>query len=61
MELNVDKIEKELKRRGKNRSWLARKIVVDRSTVHYWMNTKTIVGVEKIAEVLEYEPKDLIK
>ena len=61
MELNVLKIKNELKRLGKGPTWLANKCVVDRRTVYYWFDNKTIKAAEKIAEVFNMDPKDLIK
>ena len=61
MELNVEKIEKELARIGKKKAWLAKKCVVANSHLHYWFKTRTIKAAEPIAEVLGYDPKDLLK
>jgi len=61
MELNTDKIMSELNMIGKNRAWLAGKIVVSRSTVHYWLKNKTIKAADRIAEALNMEARDLIK
>ena len=61
MELNVEKIRNELKRLGKGPTWLATKCVVHRRTVHYWFENKTIKAAERIAEVFNMDPKDLLK
>jgi len=61
LELNIKKIEKHLKALGKNRAWLSREAGVTRQAVTYWMQTKSIKGADKIAPVLNLDPKDLIK
>jgi len=61
MELKTDKIMKELKRLGKSQAWLARQIGTSRAALHYRLKHRLIVGVEDVAKVLDYEPKDLIR
>jgi len=62
MELNTKKIESELKRTGKSKYWLAKKIGVPIQNVLYWMKTKSLKGADPIAVALGYEdPKDLIR
>lgn len=60
MKLNVIKIKKELKRLGKTDSWLAKESSTSKQLVGYWLRTKSLAGVEKIARALEIEPRDLI-
>ena len=60
MELNIEKIQKELNRLNQSKRWLAVKIGVDRQLVDYWFTSKTIKAADRIAQVLGYEPKDLI-
>jgi hypothetical protein len=45
----------------RNLSWVARQIGTDRSNVAYWIKSKTIIGAEPLAKVLNVDPKDLIK
>ena len=61
MELNIDKITKELKRLDKTPYWLANKIGTSKQLVGYWMRTKSLSGAEKIAKALGLDPRDLIK
>ena len=61
MELNISKIKKELKRIGKNQTWLSAKISTSKQLVSYWLRTKSIAGAERIAKALDMEPKDLIR
>lgn len=61
MKLNTDKIINELKRLGKNRSWLAKQMRVYPSMISYIFDKKPITQAEKIAKILDIDPKDLIK
>ena len=61
MKLHVDKIDKELIRLGKPKSWLAKQCGISRALLNYRMQNRTLAGVEDIARVLDYDPKDLIK
>jgi len=62
MELYSEKIDEDLKRMGKSRYWLAKETGRDIQLVYYWLNNKSIAGVNDIARVLKYSnPKDLIK
>lgn len=60
MELNTDKIDKELKRLGKNRSWLAKECKITRAAISYIMNKKPITQADRIAKLLGIDPRDLI-
>ena len=61
MELNIEKIDTELKRIGKKRLWLADECGVDHQLVYYWLKNKSLRGAEPIAKVFKINPKDLIK
>ncbi len=61
MKLNTNKIEKELKRLGKSKGWLAKKMNVAPPMVSYIMREKPITQAEKIGKILDIDPKDLIK
>ena len=61
MELNTNKIMKELERLGKNRSWLADQMGVYPSMITYIFKEKPITQAEKIGKILDIEPKDLIR
>jgi len=58
--LNVKKIKSELKRRGKTQAWLAERLGTSRQNVFHMLDRKPIGAAEKIGDVLEIEPKDLI-
>ena len=60
MELNIVRIERELTRIGKNKSWLAKELKCSRQLVEYWFTSRTIKAAEKIGGVLSIDPKDLI-
>ena len=64
MELNKDKIDKELRRLGWSYADFADKLGVKRQWVYQLMaqnyNGTTLKTVQKIATALEYDPKDLI-
>ena len=61
MELNVDKITKELRRIDKTQYWLAEEINTSKQLVGYWLRTKSLAGAERIAKALNLNPRDLIK
>lgn len=61
MELNVEKVKQELERIGKNQSDLAEMMDVSRALVSYWFTSRKISHVQKIADVLGFDGKDLIK
>ena len=61
MKLNIEKINRELERIGKNRHWLAKQIGIMPQLIYYWFRAESVRGAEPIAKVLMMEPKDLIK
>ncbi len=61
MKLKVEKIEKELERLDRSKSWLARKCGISRALLNYRLQNKILNGVEIIAKILDYDPKDLIE
>lgn len=60
MELNIPKIQRELHRLGKNKSWLAKQAGVSRPLVYYWFKTRTIRAASRISRALQIDAKDLI-
>lgn len=63
MKLNVDRIDFELYKIGKDRSWLAEKMGFTRQWISYLLkdgNNTTLKTIEKIATALSINPKDLI-
>ena len=66
MELNIEKINKEIKRQRLSYSVIAEKINTTRQWVYWKLNNSQSGGttfrtVEKFAKALDIEPKDLIK
>jgi plasmid maintenance system antidote protein VapI len=61
MELNAEKIIKELERLNKTRSWLAEQMGVYPSWITYISKERPITQAERIGKVLGIEPRDLIK
>lgn len=61
MELDVDKIESEMIKQDRNKSWIAKKAGVSPQLVLYWLQTRTIKAAEPIGKALGIEPKDLLK
>ena len=61
MELNTQKIKKELKRLKRNQSWLSKKMGISRQLLSYMITSKKITHAERIAKALDMEPKDLIR
>lgn len=60
MKLNTEKINKELKRLNKSSYWLAREIGTSKQLVAYWLRSKSLSGVDRIAKALGINPRDLI-
>ena len=64
MELNKDKINKELKRLGWSKYKLGEKMGVNRQWIYQLMDRKyngvTLKTIDKIAKALDFDPKDLI-
>jgi len=61
LQLNVDKIKKELDRIGENQTWLAEQLNTTRQNIAYMLSNNSIRSAERIGHVLNIEPKDLIK
>ena len=61
MQLNVQKIKKELKRVKQNQTWLANKMNVSRQLLSYMIISKKITHAERIAKGLNLNPRDLIQ
>ena len=59
--LDIQKIKKELKRLDRTKSWLARQMKCNPSLIQYIYKTKSIIYADRIAHVLGFDPKDLIK
>lgn len=60
MELNIEKIDKELHRIGKRKSWLAQQMGISPAMVSYIYKKKPITFAKKIADVFGISGKDLI-
>ena len=60
MKLNIQKINIELDRLGKNKKWIADQLKTDRQKVNYWFRSATIKAAEPIGQVLGIDPRDLI-
>jgi lambda repressor-like predicted transcriptional regulator len=60
MKIDKDKLENELKKRGLKKEWVAKQLNMSRQTFANMLNRKTLKGVEKLAEFLDMDPKDLI-
>jgi len=61
MELNVEKVQRQLDQIDKTFGWLAGQISVARSHMKYWVDHKSPAGAKPIAEFFGLEEKDLIK
>ncbi len=59
--LHTDKIDKELNRLGKSRTWLAEQVDISRQAMSRIFKDKPITQAERIGKVLGIEPRDLIK
>ena len=61
MKLNTEKIYRELSRLGWKKSRLAKELGITRQGVHYYLSSKpTVWKVEKLADVLGLDAKDLL-
>ena len=61
MKLNIEKINRELNLLGWNKSRLAKELGMTRQGVYYYFSSKpTIRKVEKLANVLGLDAKDLL-
>jgi hypothetical protein len=61
MELNIKKIDLELKRIDKTWFWLSKELKMSWQRVRYWRDEKSLRGAEPIAKIFGIDPKDLIK
>jgi len=63
MEINIEKIEKELKRRNWGKAQLAQESKLSRQTLYDIFKSKTcsLKTISNIAVALEYDPKDLLQ
>ena len=63
MELNIDKIQRELDRLGWSKYILAQKMNVNKETIYsiFRRNSTKISTINQIAEILDVDPKDLLK
>jgi len=61
MELNIEKIDAELKRIDKSWYWISTKLETSWQKVRYWKDTKCLKGAVPIAGIFQLDPKDLIK
>jgi len=61
MKLNTEKIYRELSLLGWKKSRLAKELGITRQGVHYYLSSKpTVWKVEKLADVLGLDAKDLL-
>jgi hypothetical protein len=61
LQLNTDKIQKELDRIGKNRAWLATQMGNTQAMVNYLFDKKPLSLAPKLARIFNMDAKDLIK
>jgi len=61
LELDIEKISKELRCRKKNKSWLASQIGVSSAMITWMFKHKPISYAERIGIVFDIDPKDLIR
>ena len=62
MELNIEKIQRELDRLGWSKYILAQKMKVTKETIYsiFRRNSTKISTINQIAEILDVDPKDLL-
>ena len=62
MRINTEKIKEELGRIDRSQAWLARQLGVKPQTIYAALNNgaRSFSTIERIAEVLKVDPKDLI-
>ena len=62
MQLNLQKINRELERLGWNKVEYARRLKISKQLLHYYLspNIRGIKTAEKLAEPLNLDPKDLL-
>ena len=58
--INIDLIDKKLKKLKLNRSGFAAKIGISRALLSYYISNPTLKSIEIIADGLKIKPKDLI-
>ena len=61
MKLNSDKIRKELKRIGKNQTWLAKRLGVTRQRVSGILKAESLRNAERLGKIFNINPRDLIR
>ena len=64
MKINIEKIEKERKRQGLTATELAKKVGITRQAYSIFVRrsrSTKLSTLAKIAEVLDFDPKDLLK
>jgi hypothetical protein len=61
LELNTDKIKSEMARLGVKKNWLAKKLKNTPAMVTYIFKYKPITFADRLAEIFNFDPKDLIK
>jgi hypothetical protein len=61
LELNTDKIKSEMARLGVKKNWLAKKLENTPAMVTYIFKYKPITFADRLAEIFNFDPKDLIK
>lgn len=59
--LDTQKVKSQLNNLGKNYSWLAGRLGIDRQLLHYHIKNKTVKGAEMIAPIFGLSAKDLLK
>jgi len=61
MELNIEKINRELDRLGWKKPRLAKELGITKQGIYYYLSSKpTVWKVERLAHVLGLESKDLL-
>lgn len=61
MKLNTEKIINELSRVSKTQSWLANQLGITRQYISYILKKRPITWADRIAKILNMNPRDLIK
>ena len=61
LELRTDKVRAEMERQGLSEKALAAKIGTSQQLINYWLTSKSVIGVKRLANALGYDAKDLIK
>jgi len=62
MELNIEKIDRELKRLGLSKYTLAQKMGINKETIYSIFRRKStkISTINEIAKILDVDPRDLL-